>query len=72
MTPEQKTRQTAINTAFTGKTIKNIVADTCNVWTFHFTDGTQQQIEAEQAVSTPYGSIAGIFMSQELVTGSGA
>jgi hypothetical protein len=58
-------RKVLIDTAFVGKTIKS-VETSCNVWTFHFSDGTQQQIEAEQAINTPYGSIAGIYMQQEL------
>jgi len=63
---EKKARRKAIFDAFVGKTIKSVEADSVNVWTFHFTDGSQQQLEAEQAVSTRYGCIAGIFMAQEL------
>ena len=58
-----KTDKATINDAFAGKTIKSVQADSVNVWTFQFTDGSEQQIEADQAVLTSYGSVAGIFLS---------
>jgi hypothetical protein len=63
---EKKARRAALQQAFAGKTIQRIEAGSVNVWVFHFTDGTQQEIVAEQAVATPYGSIPGIFMEQEI------
>lgn len=63
---EKKARNELINNAFAGKTIQSINTDACNVWYIKFTDGTEEQLWAEQAVSTCYGSIPGIFMQQEL------
>jgi hypothetical protein len=45
---EKKARKALINNAFVGKTIQSIEADSVNVWLFKFTDGTEQQVEAEQ------------------------
>ena len=63
---EKKARKALIDNAFVGKTIQSVEADSVNAWVIKFTDGTEQVLIAEQAVGTPYGSIPGIFMQQEL------
>lgn len=44
-----------------GKTIQSIDNTSVNVLKLTFTDGSKLELWAEQAVSTPYGEIPGIF-----------
>lgn len=70
LTPEQaeeeRERKRKIRGAFAGKTVAHVEYGGVNAWMFHFTDGTKQEIIAEDAVHTPYGNIPGIFLSNEL------
>lgn len=47
-------------TQLEGKTIKSINSKAINAWTITFTDGTVAEIEAEQAIATAAGNIAGL------------
>jgi hypothetical protein len=44
-----------------GKTIKSIDNGSVNVLKLEFTDGSKLELWAEQAVSTQFGDIPGIF-----------
>lgn len=44
-------------TDFAGKTIKHVDTRACNVWTFHFTDGTKLAIETEHIGHGLYGMV---------------
>lgn len=66
MTPEQQERQAKINKALSGKTIASVSVPGINTWTLHFTDGSPVKLWAEVAISTPCGSIPGIFLDEEM------
>jgi hypothetical protein len=36
-----------VSAFFNGKTIRSVDTSACNVWVFHFTDGTDVSIEVE-------------------------
>lgn len=48
-------------TDLVGKTIKSIDNKSVNVLKLEFTDGTKLELWAEQAISTQFGDIPGIF-----------
>lgn len=45
-----------------GKTVRSFNNDSVNVVKLEFTDGSKLELWAEDAVSTPAGSIPGIFV----------
>jgi len=51
-------------TDLVGKTIKSIDSRAVNALILTFTDDTTLQLTAEQAITTGYGSIPGIFVEE--------
>lgn len=60
--------RTLEKTDLVGKTIKNIDITSINHLILHFTDGTFSSLWAEDAISTQYGNIPGIFISDDIGT----
>lgn len=52
-----------------GKTIKNIDATSANVLKLIFSDDSTLELWAEDAVSTQYGNIPGIFVEDHVYPG---
>lgn len=63
---EQRIRAEAIAKVFAGKTIASVDGRAANTMKFNFTDGTSTTLWAEQAIYTPAGFIAGIFLDEEI------
>lgn len=42
---------------FVGKTVASVDTRACNVWTFHFSDGTSTAIEVEAVAPGVYGLV---------------
>lgn len=57
-----------IDADLNGKTIKSFDATSANVLKLAFTDGTTLELWAEDAVSTQYGNIPGIFVEDNIYT----